>query len=78
MHNLTVVYRLSFLLPFLPPSIASLPHKAQEVPASPLLLRDAQDPADLNLSFHGKTPVKSTSKVPTDEHVQLHTTQICV
>jgi len=40
----------------------SLPHKAQEVPASPLLLRDAQDPTDVNLSFHGKTPVKSTCK----------------
>jgi len=35
------------------------------VPVSPLLqLRDTQTTADLNVSFHGKTPVKSTSKVP--------------
>ena len=45
--------------------ILSRPQEAQEVPISPLLqLRDTQTTADLNLSFHGKTPVKSTSKVP--------------
>lgn len=47
------------------PCILSRPQEAQEVPVSPLLqLRDTQTTADLNLSFHGKTPVKSTSKVP--------------
>ena len=59
------------------PCILSRPQEAQEVPVSPLLqLRDTQTTADLNLSFHGKTPVKSTSKVPSPiptAHTHIYT-----
>ena len=70
------IFHLLFSPPLLPsslllhsysfrPCILSRPQEAQEVPISPLLqLRNTQATTDLNLSFHGRTPIKSTSKVP--------------